>query len=78
MSFCYKCKKNTVSEEFTRCTPCEQSHKELCAQLDAQHRTKEKKVKEQLFPIKEVKGGIQVTTWISREDARNMGIQLPK
>ena len=77
MPTCYRCKKNNVSEEFTRCVPCEQSHKELCAQLDAQPRTKEKKVKEKLYPIQEIKQGIKITTWISAEDAHNMGIKLP-
>ena len=73
---CFKCNSVPVAEEYSRCSSCEQSHKELCAQLDSRPRVKEKKVKEKLYPIKEVKGGIQITTWISREDARNMGIKL--
>ena len=36
------------------------------------------RIKEKLFPIKEIKQGIEVTTWISREDAANMGIKLPE
>ena len=78
MPACYKCNINEVSDEFQRCPPCEQQHKELCATLDARQRVKEKKVREELFPIKEIKGGIQITTWISREDAHNMGIKLPQ
>jgi len=75
---CYRCSKEVVLEEFTRCPLCEISHKELCAKLDARPRAHEKKVKEELFPIREVKQGIQVTTYISREDAANMGIRLPQ
>ena len=74
---CFKCKA-PVAEEFTRCTSCEVEHKKLCASLDAKPRVVEKKVKEKLYPIKEIKQGIQVTTWISAEDARNMGINLPQ
>lgn len=73
---CYKCNKIPVENEFDRCPDCEISHKELCAKLDARPKHIEKKVKEELFPIKEVKQGIQITTWISREDAMNMGIKL--
>jgi len=78
MAKCYSKSCDTeVAEEFTRCSTCEASHQELAKELNARPRVKEKKVKEELFPIKEVKGGIQVTTWISREDAFNMGIKLP-
>ena len=73
---CYSCKKEEVVEEFDRCPACAEKHKELCKRLDAKPRVKEKKVKEELFPIKEVKGGVQITTWISREDAHNMGIKI--
>ena len=66
-----------MEEEFSRCAPCEQQHKDLCAQLDARPKNHIKPVKEELFPIKEVKQGILVTTYISREDAANMGIKLP-
>ena len=76
MPACYKCNINEVSEEFTRCPACEASHKELCAKLDAKPRVKEKKVREELFPIKRMRGGIQCTDWISREDAFNMGIKI--
>ena len=74
---CYKCNKVSVENEFERCSACEADHKKLCAELDARPRIKEKKVKEELFPIYEIKGGINVTTYIDREDARNMGIKLP-
>ena len=76
MSNCYKCNKEPVKEEFERCGECETTHKELALQLDARPKTREIKVKEKLYPIKEVKQGIQVTTWISQEDARNMGIKI--
>lgn len=77
MSTCYKCGINEVPEEFTRCSLCEASHKEFCAKLDSKPKNHIKPVKkEELFPIKETKGGIPVTTWISRQDAANMGIQL--
>ena len=77
MPNCYKCGEKEVQEEFQRCPSCELSHQELVKKLDSKPKTIEKKVKEELFPIKEMKGGILVTTWISREDAANMGIKLP-
>ena len=76
MANCYKCNKEPVKEEFERCGACETTHKELATQLDARPKTQEIKVKEKLYPIKEVKNGVQVTTWISQEDAMNMGIKI--
>lgn len=73
---CYKCNFEEVVEEFTRCASCEKDHKALARELDSRPRTVEKKVREKLYPIKEMKGGIQITTWISREDAHNMGIKV--
>ena len=73
---CFACNINEVAEEFERCPACEVSHKALCAKLDAKPRTKEKKVKETLYPIKEMKNGILVTTWIDRNDAAIMGIKI--
>lgn len=77
---CYKCKKEPVIEEFTRCVLCEREHqeliKELVKALDSRPRVKEKKVKEKLYPIKEMKGGIPVTTWISKSDAAIIGIKI--
>mgnify|MGYP001572793180 CR=1 FL=1 len=78
MATCYKCGKSEVTDEFERCKPCEAAHKKLCEELDARPKNHIKPVKEELFPIKEVKQGIPITTWISREDAGNMGIQLPQ
>jgi len=76
MATCYKCGINEVPEELTRCSSCEVSHKEFCAKLDSKPKNHIKPAKEELFPIKEMKGGIPVTTWISRMDAANMGIKL--
>ena len=73
---CYKCNSAPVSEEFTRCSVCETSHQQLVKQLDSRPRTIEKKVKEELFPIKRMRGGIQCTDWIDREDAAAMGIKV--
>ena len=73
---CYKCGINEVFEELTRCASCEVSHKELCAKLDSKPKNHTKSAREELFPIKEMKGGIPVTTWINRMDAANMGIKL--
>ena len=76
MAQCYKCGKQEVSEEYARCEPCEISHKELCKELDARPKVIEKKVKEELMAIREVKQGINVTTFIDRNDAANMGIEF--
>ena len=77
MTLCYKCGETEVQEEFQLCSPCEVSHQELAKKLDSRPKVIQKKVKEKLFPIKEMKGGVQVTTWLSREDAYNNGIKLP-
>ena len=73
---CYKCGAQEVPEEFQRCPTCETSHQQLVKQLDSRPRTIEKKVKEQLFPIIRMRGGIQCTDWIDREDAAAMGIKV--
>ena len=78
MAQCYQCGKSEVTEEFTRCVPCEVSHKELCAKLDARPKIHEKKVKEKLYSWKEMKQGIEVTNYISYEEAAIMGIRLPQ
>ena len=75
---CYKCNQTEVAEEFERCPSCETAHKDLCAKLDAQPKKHIEAVKEELFPIVEMKQGIKVTTYIDREDAANMGIKLPQ
>ena len=76
---CYKCGKTEVAEEFDRCAPCEVSHKELCAKLDARPKVeKEKKVREKLYSWKEMKQGVEVTNYISYEEAKIMGIRLPQ
>ena len=74
MAKCYKCGKQEVSEEYARCEPCEISHKELCKELDARPKQHIKPIKEELMAIKEVKQGINVTTFIDRNDAANMNI----
>ena len=73
---CYKCNINEVSEEFQRCPSCETTHQQLVKKLDSKPRIIEKKVKEELFPIKEMKQGIQVTTWVDIETARINGMKI--
>jgi len=75
---CYKCNETEVAKEFERCPPCQAEHIKLCAKLDARPKNHIKPVKEELFPIKEMKQGIMVTTYIDRNDAANMGIKLPQ
>ena len=67
-----------VEEEYQRCLNCETKHKELCAKLDARPRQKVEKVREQLYPIKEVRDGVEKTMWIDKESARIMGVKLPE
>ena len=78
MAHCYRCNQVEVAEEFTRCPPCEAAHKELCAKLDARPKHHEVSLREELFPIKEIKRGIEVTTYIDRNDAAILGIKLPQ
>ena len=79
MAQCYKCNQVEVAEEFERCQPCEVSHKELCAKLDARPRVeREKKVREKLYSWKEMKQGVEVTNYISYDEAKIMGIRLPQ
>lgn len=73
---CFKCNSVGVQEEFQRCPSCEASHQDLIKKLDSQPKNKEKKIKEELFPIKEMKGGIQITTWVDRETARINGMKI--
>ena len=76
---CYKCNKVPVEDEFGRCFDCEVSHKELCAKLDTRPKVeREKKVREKLYSWKEVKQGVEVTNYISYEEAKIMGIKLPQ
>ena len=73
---CIQCNKVEVSEEYTRCESCSTSHQQLVKQLDSRPKVIEKKVKEELFSIKRMRGGIECVDWISREDAINMGIKV--
>lgn len=73
---CYKCKQVSVPEEFTRCPSCETAHKALAQQLDSRPKVIEKKPKEKLYAIKQMKNGVLVTTYIDRNDAFNMGIKV--
>ena len=73
---CYKCNIATVDEEYTRCPPCEVAHKELAAKLDARPRQKVEKVREKLYPLKEVRDGIEKTMWIDKSTAQLLGIKL--
>lgn len=73
---CYSCNKVEVKEEYDRCPACAMTHKELCARLDARPKKVVEKVRTELMGIKETKQGIQVTTYIDREDAANMGIKF--
>ena len=75
---CYKCNQIEVAEEFERCPSCEAAHKTLCAELDARPKVVVKRAREELFPFVEMKQGIKVTTYISREDAMIMGLKLPQ
>lgn len=76
MTLCYKCGKTEVQEEFQLCSSCEVSHRELAKKLDSRPKVIQKKPKEKLFPIKEMKGGIQVTTWVDRETAQINGMKI--
>ena len=75
---CYKCNQVEVAEEFQRCPPCETAHKELCAKLDAQPKHYEPKVREKLHSWKEMKQGVEVTNYISYDEAKIMGMRLPE
>ncbi|MEK6880165.1 MAG: hypothetical protein AABY22_11175 [Nanoarchaeota archaeon] len=77
MAHCIQCNRVEIVEEYTRCTSCETEHKRLCAELDAKPKQYEAKVKEKLFPVKKIMQGVEVTTWISREDAALFKIKLP-
>ena len=74
---CVQCEKIEVSEEFTRCSACETTHKKLCAELDARPKKQVEKVKEVLIPFKSVKQGIEVTTWMTKEEAQIWRLKIP-
>ena len=75
---CYNCNKVPVENEFERCADCNLSHKELCAKLDAIPRKKIEKVREELFPVKSMKGGVEFTDWYNRQEMAIFGIKLPE
>ena len=79
MAQCYKCNQIEVADEFDRCPSCEATHKELCAKLDARPKVeREKKIREKLYSWKEMKQGVEVTNFISYDEAKIMGIKLPQ
>ena len=78
MAQCYRCNQTEVAEEFDRCSTCEVEHKKLCAQLDTRPKYHEVKVKEKLYSWKEMKQGVEVTNYISYDEAKIMGIKLPQ
>lgn len=77
MPSCFSCNSAQVAEEYDRCSSCQESHNELIKKLDSKPRQVTEKFQEKLYPIKEIKQGVEVTTYISKEDAINMGIKLP-
>ena len=77
MNKCYKCGESDVQEEFTRCPACEAEHKKLCAELDAKPKAHVEKVKEELIGFKSMRQGVEVTTFMNREEARLLGLKIP-
>ena len=75
---CVQCNKATVSEEYQRCPSCALTHAELCAKLDAAPRVKVEKVREEFFPVKSMKMGVEFTDWYTREEMIRYGIKIPE
>ena len=75
---CVQCNKASVEDEFQRCHSCSLSHAELCAKLDAVPRIKREKVREELFAVKSMKGGVEFTDWYNRQEMAIFGIKLPE
>lgn len=78
MAQCYQCSKVEVAEEFLRCPPCEAEHKKLCAELDAKPKVHIEKVKEELIGFKSMRQGVEVTTYMNREEAGLLGLKIPE
>lgn len=66
-----------VAQEFGRCSACQTEHEKLAASLDAKPKVAvERQEKDWVFKV-EMKGGIPVKVFATREDARVMGWKLP-
>jgi hypothetical protein len=73
---CVQCG-SPVAEEFGRCSECKIDHQKLIKRLDAAPKTVVKRDKEDWVYFVEIKQGIPVKTFMTREEVRLMGKKLP-
>lgn len=73
---CVVCGVKEAPKELGRCVGCEDGHQKLCRQLDAKPRQIiEKKPMEWIYKT-EVKGGVVVKTFMTKDEARSIGIKV--
>ena len=73
---CIKCRAKEATRELGRCKPCEVEHENLVRRLDSIPRQILERPKEEWVSKKEVKGGVTVTTYMTKQEAMLMGIRV--
>ena len=68
---CFKC--GGGNEDNLRCADCEAKHQEIVARLDARPQSKVEKVPVQWVKSKEIRNGIVITNYMTKEEAQMMG-----
>ena len=66
----------SVSKELGRCGACDSGHQALCKQLDAKPVSKVEKVPVEWVSYKQVRGGVMVTTYMTKQEAILMGKRI--
>ena len=72
---CIKCGAKEAPE-MGRCGPCGVEHKRVCATLDSRPKQSFERPKEEWIKQTEVRGGITITTYMTKEEGRMLGIKV--
>ena len=72
MNKCSKCG-TPIDQEYGRCVSCTLDHKKLCEQLDAKPKMQVERKPVEWVKSEQVKNGVVVTTYMTREEAQLMG-----
>ena len=74
---CVSCKIQDADKEMGRCSSCKTEHDKLCAELEARPKNTPQKPPTDWVYYTQVKEGVVVKTFMTREEARLMGKRLP-
>lgn len=72
---CIKCQA-PVEGEYERCDSCKTEHQKLCERLDATPRPIVEKKPVEWVKRSDIKDGVVVTTYMTREEAALMGVRV--